>query len=374
MLVMVRSAVLAAVVCTGWGAGCHVIERVPDLRPGEPQTITHDERARVLPPTLVVTGDGRFRLVEPRICPTTERVTMQSSSIVHVRPNYATFVVGAILTSLGGIGTGVAIGEGHWSDHPISYAAPVALGAGLVFAIGPFVGTRDDREYADEQHIERPGQDQPCGESPLAATHAVLVWHGLRAVADVDADGVLSTSPYDFDDAFAAGRGPALDLGADVELANGEHRAIQVVIPGDALVKGRDAFLARAKIDGRWEQLRKVPRVEPGALRVSRTSVGGRRVLHVSLPLDNNGPGDAWQVRGVITAASPEIDSRVIYVGHLAPHAHADATIDVPLSDEADRAIAGDTLELSVVLIDADATTSAEPVRFKGALLNDVPR
>ena len=312
MAMMVRSAVLAAVFC----AACHVTVRVPDLRAGEPQVIAHEDQARALPPTLVVTGEGRFRLIEPRVCPTTELVEMQSSSIVHVRPNYATFVVGAILTSLGAIGTGVAVGEGNWSDHPISYVSPVALGAGLVFAIGPFVGTHDDREYGATQAIERPGKDQPCGEAPLAAKTAVLVWHGLRAVAAVDGDGVLSISPYEFTDAFAAGRGPALDLGADVELASGEHRAIQVVIAGDALVKGRDAFLARAKIDGRWETLRKVPRVEPGALRVSRTTIGGKRVLHVSLPLDDNGPGDAWQVRGVITAQNPEIDARMIYVGH----------------------------------------------------------
>jgi hypothetical protein len=293
---------------------------------------------------------------------------------VRVRPNYATFVVGAILGSLGAVGTGVAIGEGHPSDHPIAYVAPVALVAGLWLSIGPFTGNSVDREYGGTQRVERAGKDAPCGEQPLAATRATLVWHGLRAVADVDADGVLSISPYDFVDAFAAGRGPPLDLGADVELADGQHHAIQVVIPGDALVKGRDAFFARAKIDGRWETLQKVPRLEPGALRASRTTISGRPVLRVSLPLDNNGPGDAWQVRGVITAQAPEVDGRVIYIGHVAPHSHVDAEVDVPLSDEADKAIAGETIDLGVTLIDADATTSAEPVKFHGAVLNDVPR
>jgi hypothetical protein len=351
-----------------------VIEREPDLRPGDTQILAHEDLARALPATLTVTADGRFRLIEPRVCPTTELVLMQSSEVVRVRPNYATFVVGAILGSLGAVGTGVALGEGQPSQHPLAYVSPVALVAGLWLSIGPFTGNHVDREYGGTQRVERAGKDAPCGERPLAATRATLVWHGLRAIATVDGDGVLSTSPYDFVDAFAAGRGPALDLGADVELPDGQHHAIQVVIAGDALVKGRDAFLARAKIDGRWETLRKVPRVQPGTLRASRTTVGGQHVLRVALPIDNDGPGDAWQVRGVITAQSPELDSRVIYVGHLAPHAHVDAVLDVPLSDEADRAIAGETIDLAVTLIDADATISGEPVKFHGEPLNDVPR
>ena len=356
-------------------AACHVVEREPDLRPGDTQILAHEDQARTLPATLAVTPDGRFRLIQPRICPTSEIVVMQSSEVVRVRPNYATFVVGAILGSLGAVGTGIALGEGQPSQHPLAYVSPVALAAGLWLTIGPFTGTSVDREYGGTQRIERAGKDAPCGEQPLAATSATLLWHGLRAVAAVDGDGILSVSPYDFVDAFAAGRGPPLDLGADVVLPDGQHHAIQVVIPGDVLVKGRDAFLARAKIDGRWETLRKVPRVEPGALRASRTTIGGRRVLRVALPLDNNGPGDAWQVRGVIGAAqSPELDGRIIYVGHIAPHGHVDAVLDVPLSDDADRAIAGETIDLAVTLIDADATTSAEPVRFHGEPLNDVPR
>ena len=370
MRVMVRSAVLVAVACTA----CHVIERVPDLRPGDPVITLHQDRARALPAAITVTPDGRFRLVEPRLCPTTEIVEMQGSTIVRTKPNYATFVVGAILTSLGAVGTAVAIGEGHPQDHPLAYVSPIGLGAGLVFAIGPFVGTGEDRTYDAAHKIERNGKDAPCGGAPLAARTAILSWRGLRAVATVDGDGYLSTSPFELVDAFGAGRGPAFDVGADVTMQDGARHAIQSVIAGADLVKGRDAFLARIGVDGRWEQLRKVPRVEPGTMRVSRTTIGGKPVLRVVLPLDNNGPGDAWQVRGEIATQDPEVDGRTIYVGHLAPHGHTIATVDIPLSDESDRAIADSTLELAVTLIDADATTSAEPVRFKGQVLQDVPR
>ncbi len=374
---MVRSAVrrfarIATPALMGLGA-CHVTTRVPDLRPGDTQIVPDTVHARVLAPTLTVTGDGRFRFVEPLLCPTTERVEMQTSTIVTVRPNLATFVVGAILTGLGGVGTAVAISENDPAGQPLTYAAPVALVTGLVFAIGPFLGNKEDRDYGAPRSIDRVGKDAPCGERAVAATSAILTWHGLRAVGTVDGDGIFSVSPYEITDAFAAGRGPALDLAADLQLASG-RAAIQVVIAGDTLVKGRDAFLARARIDGRWEQLVKVPRIEHGVVRVSRTTDGGRPVLRVALPLTNEGPGDAWQVRGVITAQDPEVDGRVLYVGHLAPHAGTTATVDIPLSADADRALAGDSIELGVTLIDADATTSAEPVRFRGTVLNDVPR
>jgi hypothetical protein len=370
MHAMVRSAALAMALLSA----CHVIERVPDLRPSDGHTILDQQAPRALPMTLVVTDTGRFRLVEPLVCASRERVEMTSSEIVRVKPNYATFVVGAILTSLGAVGTGIALGQGNLSDHPIGYAAPVALGAGLVLAIGPFVGTREDREYHGTTPVDRDGPAAPCGARPVAATRAILMWRGLRGDAAIDADGYLSISPYQLVDAFAAGRGPAFDVSADVTLATGEHAPVQAIIAGAQLAKGKDAYLASIGVDGRWEQLRKVPRVEPGALRASRTTVGGRNVLRVTLPLDNNGPGDAWQVRGVIQTQDPEVDGRILYVGHLAPHGHTIATVDIPLSDESDRALAGDTIELAVTLIDADATTSAEPARFKGAVLNDVPR
>jgi hypothetical protein len=371
MRVMVRSAVASLLL---WCGACHIIDRVPDLRPGETQVLPHPDRAHTLPPTLVVTTDGRFRFVEPRRCPTTQVVDMQASTIVKVRPNLATFVVGAILGSLGAVGTAVAIGEHDPAGQPLTYAAPVALGVGLVFAIGPFVGTGQDRTYEGVKQIERPGADVPCGEHAVHATGAIVTWHGLRAVGAVDDDGYFSVSPYEITDAFAAGRGPALDLGADLALASGAHEALQVVIAGDAMLKGRDAFLTRAGIDGRREALRKVPRVEHGTLRVSKTSDRGRPVLRVALPLSNEGPGDAWQVRGIITTQDPEVDGRVLYVGHIAPHGATIATVDVPLSPEADRALSGASIELGVTLIDADATTSGEPVRFRGAILNDVPR
>jgi hypothetical protein len=353
--------------------GCHVTYRIPDLRAGETHLVPHPDEGRDLPATLLVTDDGRFQFVTPRVCPTVEVVDMQSSTIVQVRPNLATFVVGVIAAGAGAIGTGSLIAT-RSSTNPAEAVAPVVLATGLVFAIGPFLRTSTDRTYGPVQHIERSRRELPCGQRPVAARAATLSWRGLRARGAVDADGYFAISPYAFTDAFAAGRGQPLDLTAAVELAAGGTASIQVVVPTAALIAGKDAFLARTGLDTRWETLRKVPRVEAGALRVSRTTDAGQPVLRVVLPLTNDGPGDAWQVRGVIATDDPEVDGRIIYVGRVPAHGQATGTLDIPLSAETDRVLAGSSIELAVSLIDADATTPAGPVRFHGTILNDVPR
>ena len=364
----VASALVAAAL-----AGCHVTYRVADLRPGETHLIPHPEASRALPATLVVTADGRFRFVTPLVCPTVEVVDMQSSTIIKVRPNLATFVVGVIAAGVGAVGTGSLLAT-RSTTNPAEAAAPVLLAGGLLFAIGPFVRTSTDREYGPVQVVEKSRKDLPCGDRPIAARTATLTWRGRRARGAVAADGTFAISPFAFVDAFAAGRGEPIDLTAEVELATGAHTTIQTIIAPDALVASKDAFLTRAKIDARWETLRKVPRVEAGTLRVSRTTDAGQPILRVVMPLTNDGPGDAWQVRGVISAEDPEVDGRVIYVGHVPAHGQATGTLEIPLSTETDQVLAGSSIELAVSLIDADATTAAGPVRFHGAILNDVPR
>ncbi len=364
--------VVSALVATAL-AGCHVTYRVADLRPGETHLTPHPELARELPATLVVTAEGRFRFVTPLVCPTVEVVDMQSSTIIKVRPNLATFVVGVITAGVGAVGTGSLLAT-RSSTNPAEVAAPFVLASGLALAIGPFLGTSTDRAYGPVQPVERGRKELPCGARPLAARAATLTWRGLRARGAIAADGTFAISPFAFTDAFAAGRGEPIDVTAVVELDSGSTTTIQAIVPPDALVASRDAFLKRTGIDARWETLRKVPRVEAGTLRVSRTTDAGQPILRVVLPLTNAGPGDAWQVRGVIAAADPEVDGRLVYVGRVPAHGQATGTLEIPLSPETDRVLAGSSIELAVSLIDADATTGAGPVRFRGAILNDVPR
>jgi hypothetical protein len=367
-------ALVAALAAAGAGLpACHVTVRLDDLRPGKTEHVTHRDRAHTLAPALEVTGDGRLRFVVPLACPTTDIVEMQHSTVVERRPNLATFVVGVILTSLGGVGTGLAIGEGHPARHPLSYVSPVALAAGLVFAIGPFVGNRRDRVYGGVDRVVRGEGEARCGEQPLSARSAVVLWHGIRMVGTIDGDGYYSRSPYEIVNTFAAGRGPDLDVGTDVELAAG-HAAIQAVVPARALIAGKAAYLRGLGIDAGYQPLRKVPRVEPVRIAVSRTTRDGRPILRVSLELTNTGPGAAWQVRGVIGCDQPEVDGRMIYVGKVPPGGTVGPELEVPLSAGADRALAGSKLHLTVTLADADQTVSDSPIVFDGEILNDVPR
>jgi len=364
---------VALVTALAAAAACHVTVRLDDLRPGRTEHVVHRDRARTAPPALEATADGRLRFVVPLACPANDVVEMQRSTVVETRPNLATFVVGVIVTAVGGVGTGIALSNDHPARRPLTYVAPGAVVAGLVLAIAPFVGNRRDRVYGGVDRVVRAEHEERCGERPLSASGAVVMWHGLRMVGTIDGDGYFSRSPYEVVDAFAAGRGPDLDLGADVDLTSG-HVALQAVVAARALIAGKDAYLRGLGIDAGYQPLRKVPRVEPGHLRVSRTTRHGHPILRVALPLKNDGPGDAWQVRGVIGCDQPEVDGRMIYAGRVPSHGAVEAHAEIPLSVDADRALAGGDLHLTVTLADADQTVSDTPVAFDGPILNDVPR
>ncbi len=87
------------------------------------------------------------------------------------------------------------------------------------------------------------------------------------------------------------------------------------------------------------------------------------------LALRNDGPGDAWALRGQIAApATPAIDGRMIYIGHLAKASATSRELVIPLARSAAAALRNATIELSVELRDAHGTAPATPVRFRGAL------
>jgi hypothetical protein len=87
------------------------------------------------------------------------------------------------------------------------------------------------------------------------------------------------------------------------------------------------------------------------------------------MPLRNDGPGDAWQLRGQIAApAAPAIDGRMIYIGHLAKGAAVSSELVIPLSRTAAAALRGQAIDVSVELRDAHGTAPTTPVRFRGPL------
>jgi hypothetical protein len=98
------------------------------------------------------------------------------------------------------------------------------------------------------------------------------------------------------------------------------------------------------------------------------------QALHVALPIANTGPGDAWQVRGVIASDVPEIDGRIAYLGHVAPGETRELELLIPLSADAASDLAGADLQLEILIRAADGTGPDSPVKFHGQVLSEVPR
>ena len=73
----------------------------------------------------------------------------------------------------------------------------------------------------------------------------------------------------------------------------------------------------------------------------------------------NDGPGDAWAVRGYVGASSAELDGRILYIGHLPRHTTLASELLVPLSPALDSEIQGASLDLVLGLHDAFDTAPA---------------
>jgi hypothetical protein len=150
---------------------------------------------------------------------------------------------------------------------------------------------------------------------------------------------------------------------------------VTTVIEGGMLAARAPAFLAAAKtFDPKIEPMRLVPGIVPGTLRVSLTSTGDGPALRVVLPIKNDGPGDAWAVRGLIESSTTALDGRVLYIGHLAKGAGLARELLIPLTLPAADSIKGSSIEMSVELRDAHGTAPQNPIRFRGAVLGDAPR
>lgn len=345
-------------------AACHVTGRYQDTRRGETRSELINE-PRALPPSMEVTEDGRLRFVEPLLCPAETVTDMVTFDVERTRPNLATLVVGVIVASLGAVATASALSGDDPAGAPLAYLGPAGVIAGVPLAIGPLVGTSTVRVPRDTQEVRKAVGEEPCGARPLRGRRATVTWDGLRAVGTIDDDGYFAVSPFSFVDAFDVGRLPALVLDVAVERDEGAV-PMEIVLDAAALAGARAGFFQRAGIDASVEPLRKVPRLEPGALQVARVERDGMRGVRLVLPLGNTGPGDAQGVRLALSAASPELDGRFVYVGRVPARTTIEVDSVIAISDDADRALAGGELDLAVRLLDADGTAPDAPVRFRG--------
>jgi hypothetical protein len=371
VVAMLRGCVVVLIALAGASAACHVVIETETLRPVATERVRHPEGAVARRPALMVTDAGQLRFVEPLECPTEELVRQRTTVEVVTRPNVATFTIGVLVAAAGG----VMLTTGLFSNHPGSsaytYLGAGALGVSVPFAIGPWIGNGTKlRERGDGEPaaVRRPGPSEPCGDRPLAARAATLDVAGIEVRGAIDRNGVFEISPYQWVDAFRAADASASAVTATVDSDAGP-RTIAAVLDAATLTRHAAAFLARADFDAAVEPLRLVPGITAGAVRANLVATDRGAALRVVLPLRNDGPGDAWALRGQIAAPQlPAIDGRMIYVGKLAKGAAVARELVIPLTGSAAAALRRAPVDFSVELRDAHGTAPTTPLRFHGAI------
>jgi hypothetical protein len=364
---------LVAPCLVSWLAtGCHVVTELETTRPGATHHLQHPEGAIARRPTIVLTDSGALRFVEPLECPSEDVVDEDTSVELTTGPNLATFVVGVVATAIGGVLTVRGVFDS--SAGPYLYGGIAGVAAGLPLAIGPWLGNQTEiRASPKLTPLRRIGPTEPCGLRPFAARSATVRVHGIEVRGAIDREGTFGVSPYQLVDAYDTKTIAGWDVTAIVDTEGGP-RTVSAVIEGQALAKLAPTFLAHGDVDSRIEPMRLVPGLVVGLLRVSFTSTSDGPALHIVLPLRNDGPGEAWAVRGRITSPVAAIDGRIIYVGHLAKHDAVARELIIPLTPEGQSAIRSADLDVSVELRDAHGTAPSTPVRFRGPVLVDAPR
>lgn len=307
--------------------------------------------------------DGALQLREPLTCAVDEIARTTRTRETVVRPNLATFVIGAIATALGGIAVVRGATDSEPADSPLLYAGLAGAAIGAPLAIGPWLGNRTELTALPPRETTRTAPAAPCGARPLAVAAATLATGGLAVHAAVDARGALAVSPFAFVDAFAPPR-EAVAVTAVVELPTGPQPLVASLAPA-ALAAAAPGFLARLGIDPRIEPLRLVPGLVAGAPRAWLAD----GAVHLALPLRNDGPGPAWAVRAVVVAPRQRaLDGRIAYVGALARGATAIAEIEIPVDVATWRALRGSVLDASFELRDAHGTAPTTPIRVRATL------
>ena len=353
-------------------AGCHVLAQSETTRTISSERVVHAEGAIAHRATLVLTEAGRLRFVEPLECPTEEIVHQHATIEIATRPNLATFAVGVIAAAAGGVMLTTGLFAREPTGSPYTYLGLGGAVAGLPLVIGPWLGDRVEvRDGGDPGVVRRPGPSQPCGERAVRARSATLDVSGLEIHGAVDPDGVFAVSPYQWIDAYLAASAPPSEITAVVDGTGGARTVAAVLDPRWLAAHAAD-FLCHADFDPKIEPLRLVPGIAAGAPSARLVIGADGAAVHVVLPLRNAGPGDAWAVRGQITAPGvPAIDGRMIYAGKLARGAAVSRELVIPIAARAAAALRGQPVELSVELRDGHDTAPSTPVRFRGVLAEE---
>lgn len=362
-----RSRLAAAAAWAAVAPACHVMVQSETLRTVSTERIVHPEGAIARRAALVLGDAGRLRFVEPLECPTEEILHQRATIERATRPNLATLTVGVIAAATGGVLLTTGLLSSRPAGSAYTYLGAAGVGAGLPMAIGPWLGARVEVRDGEPATLRQPGPSQPCGDRPLAARAATLEVSGIEVHGAIERDGAFAVSPYQWIDAFRAADAQAAEITATVE-GGGGPRTMTAVLDVRWLAAHAADFLGHVDGGAEIQPLRKVPGLVAGPLRAS-LSDGEHPVVRIALALRNDGPGDAWAVRGQVTApGAPAIDGRMIYVGKLARGAQVSREVTIPVTGPAAAALRGRRVELSIELRDGHDTAPTTPVRFAGVL------
>jgi hypothetical protein len=352
-------------------AACHVTTRTEVTHTRASRPDPRLDQPRALPPALAIADGGVF-FVEPLVCPSDDVVEVEPELQTKREPNLATFVVGVVATVVGGVALVTAIDDDDRAGNPVTYGGAGLVAIGLPLAIGPWLGNDVESEPRPARTDRRPGKEVACGSRPLAGGVALLELDGRKVYGAVDDAGRFAVSPFSWIDAFDPAGSPAVGVRAELRDRAGQNpRAMERVIDRGTFADDRAAFLAGTRLDVTVEPLRAMPRVTAGAIRLGQVLVGNQAMLHVQFPLANAGPGDAWQVRAVLVSKEPELEGRVVYLGHVAPKSTVTGEAWIPLSPSADSAIRAADVELGFRLLDAHQTMPADRITYRGPVHDD---
>jgi len=349
---------LVCLVSLACAAGCHVTSRVDATLAGKTRHKLHKDQRMVLAPRLEITNAGRFRLVEPIMCKRDILVEQVTHRTTVKKPNLATVIVGILATAAGGVALLSALGD---SSGVLIGGGLVGVGVGVPLVVGPFLGNTTTKKFVGVEMTKRGRDYQRCAARGVKVDRATLAYGSVRAHGSVAKDGTFSVRAFDLFDAFALHQLPAVEI--DVTARGLKFRTM---LSASTIASGRAGFFKSLNVDPRKQRLSSVPRPRADNLVVTKLQRQGRTSIEIRTTITNKGIGDAWGVRGAISSNNPEIDGRMVYVGHLPARASRTAAIKIELSTDKNL----DSALISLLLLDHHGTTRKVPVKFRGPILN----
>ncbi len=337
--------------------GCHSTSTVHETTLGKRTWVPQLDTATTLKPRASITPKGQLLFAHPLQCMGDVLVVETTDRVVKTGPNLATLVVGIIATSAGVVFSAAGLSGDDPSGSPATYVGVAGLAVGIPLIVGPLWGNTKERHPVGTKTVARGNRRGHCGSKPVPDGPAVVHYLGLEIPGNIDSDGVFSVSPFTFTDAYLLHQMKVLDL---IILGRLDKRNFQTQISASELAARRDSFFAAQKIAGAIKPLHKVPRLEVESFVVHATKHPPYRA-QIDVTIANNGPGDAWGVRGVLSSRDRQLDDRVIYFGHVPPKATQTRQLKVPMNR---RVQAGSGL--AITIRDAHNTAPTNPTRAQG--------